>query len=220
MYRFIKKMKPTSRQTYLLVSLVAIIFIYPAVAEHPLARYLLGFLFATTPLTGIYAVSDNRRVLIVGTILGIPALLSIIGHFFWDASIVNDELYLTLIVVYYWFTTVAIIRNLFKRRKVDLDTILSAVSTYLMIGLSFSVLYMLTMFHTPGSFTVSTAGGVIQWHDMIYYSFVTLTTLGYGDITPLTPHARSLSILEAACGVMYMAILIARLVSEYQHGRD
>lgn len=203
-----------SRCLYLLLSLVVLIFGFSFIAHLSMASRLLGLLFALTPLAGVYAVSDNRRLLVVATILGAPALLSIIGHFYLDLSLVGDELFLAMILVYYGFTTFAIVRHLFRKHEVDIDTILSAGSAYLMIGLTFAVSYMLIETVQPGSFVVNNVTDQ-SWGEFFYFSIVTLTTLGYGDIVPVSPHARSVATLEATVGVLYMAILLARLVSEY-----
>ena len=67
----------------------------------------------------------------------------------------------------------------------------------------------------PGSFYIDPArnvDGIVNWADLLFYSFATLTTLGYGDITPITSPARSLAALEAVTGVLYIAFLVARLV--------
>jgi hypothetical protein len=214
------KLTNTSRSVYLLASLIVLIFVYPTVAGRPIANIFLGTLFAITPLAGVYAVSINRRTTVVATILGAPAIMAIIGHFFFDTELITDQVFLVLIVIYYSFTTVQIIRHIFTKRKVDADTIISAVSAYLMIGLSFAVTFMLVHLSTQVALVESTSDQLVQWEDIFYFSFVTLTTLGYGDITPVTPVARSLAMLEAVCGVMYMSILIARLVSEYQSSRN
>ena len=200
---------------YLLASLVALLFIYPVISHLPVAADLLGILFAVTPVAGVYAVSDRKKTLVVATILAVPALLSILGHFFLESALVTDRVFLGLMTVYYSYTTVAIIRHIFRMRKVDADTIISAISAYLMIGLSFAVAFMLVQFGTPEALVESTADNLVNWTDIFYFSIVTLTTLGYGDISPTIPIARSLATLEAVCGVMYMSILIARLVSDY-----
>ncbi len=203
-----------SRCLYLLLSLVVLIFGFPFVSHLEIAGRLLPLLFAVTPLAGVYAVSDNRRQMIAATILGAPALVAIIAHFYLNFNLIGDTLYLSLIVVYYGFTTVSVIRHLFRRQEVDTDTILSAASAYLMIGLTFAVVYMLLETAHTGSFVVNNPTEHV-WDELFYFSFVTLTTLGYGDIVPATPHARSVATLEATTGVLYMAILLARLVSEY-----
>jgi len=219
-YPIWKRLTHTSRSVYLLASLAALIFVYPLVSELPIAWLFLGILFASTPLTGIYAVSQDKKTVVIAAVLAVPAFLAIIGHFFLDTSVSSDKVFLSLLVVYYGFTTAAVIKHIFTKRTVDADTIISAISAYLMIGLSFAVAFMLVHLHTPGALVEGTSDHLVAWHDIFYYSFVTLTTLGYGDITPASPLARSLSILEAVCGVMYMSILIARLVSEYRFTRD
>jgi len=218
-YPLWKKLTGTSRSIYLLVSLILLIYIYPVVAGSRFAVYVLGILFATTPLTGVYAIADNRKTMIAATVLAIPAFVAIVWHFFVGYTVANEELILIFIVVYYVFTTIAIIRNIFRRNTVDADIIIMAISAYLMIGLCFAVSFMLTETVIPGSLLEGTADGIVGWTDIFYFSFVTLTTLGYGDISPATPQARSLATLEAVCGVMYMSILIARLVSDYQQSK-
>ena len=214
--RVLSRLFPKSRCYYLLITQLLLIYVYPSLSEGVSSTPLLGLLFAITPMAGVYAVSDNRRTLIAATVLGAPALLSVIWHFFVPVSGINDDFVLLLVVIYYAFTTGAIIRHLFRRTRVDTDTILSAVSAYLMIGLTFAVTFMLLELRTPGAFVENTGNQVVEWGDMFYFSFVTLTTLGYGDMSPVAGHARSLAVLEAATGVLYMGTLIARLVSEYR----
>lgn len=209
----------SSRSIYLLVSLVILVFIYPFVAESRIATKAVGFLFAVTPLAGVYAIADNRRIMIAATVLAIPAFLAIVWHFFVGYNVANDEYVLILVVVYYVFTTIGIIRNIFRRDEVNADTIITAISAYLMIGLCFAVSFMLVESVHPGSLAMGTADGLAGWADIFYFSYVTLTTLGYGDIAPVARQARSLATLEAICGAMYMSILIARLVSDYQHSK-
>jgi len=213
------KFRNASRSIYLLVSLILLIYVYPIAADSRFASYALGILFAATPLTGVYAIANDRKTLIIATALAVPAFFAIIWHFFVGYTVRNEELILIFIVVYYVYTTIAIIRNIFRRDKVDPDLIIMAISAYLMIGLCFAVSFMLTETIVPGSLLEGTADGIVGWADIFYFSFVTLTTLGYGDISPATPQARSLATLEAVCGVMYMSILIARLVSDYQQSK-
>ena len=91
------KLTHTSRSVYLLASLILLIFVYPIVADHPVAWLFLGILFAVTPLTGVYAVSDNRKTMVVATVLAVPAILSIFGPFFLDTKMVSDQVFLALI---------------------------------------------------------------------------------------------------------------------------
>ena len=111
-----------------------------------------------------------------------------------------------------------ILISLFRARQVTSNTIYGAVSIYLLIGMSFSVLYVFMGVFIPGSFYIDEAhnpGGRLELSAFIYFSFTTLTTLGYGDITPISSYARSATNLEAVMGILYVAILISRFVGIY-----
>ena len=111
----------------------------------------------------------------------------------------------------------SLVRFVRLQERVTLNTGLAAVSIYLLIGATFVPLYGLVETVQPGSFVDSTApdDGIV-WQQLIYYSYVTLNTVGYGDIQPVKAWARSLSTLEAVLGVLYIAVAIARLVSLYE----
>ena len=105
--------------------------------------------------------------------------------------------------------------SLFRSRRIKLDQVLGGVVLYLNIGLTFAVTYSLIEHLLPGSFELPNPvpGRPIHPSYFVYFSFVTLTTVGYGDTVPLGAAARSLSTLEAALGQLYPAIILARLVS-------
>ena len=100
---------------------------------------------------------------------------------------------------------------------VTLELITGTVNIYLMIGLAFAFLFGQVEHMQPGSFTglEEQAAASESMFAFVYFSYITLTTLGYGDITPLTPLATTLSYLEAIFGQLYLAILVARLVGLY-----
>jgi hypothetical protein len=101
----------------------------------------------------------------------------------------------------------------FERHRVNRDVIFAAVSVYLLIGLSWSYLYEFLEMSSPQSF--SGPEPILHNDDFQYYSFVTLATVGYGDIVPVTRPARALSVLEALTGQLYLTILISRLVGAH-----
>jgi len=103
---------------------------------------------------------------------------------------------------------------------VDANRIAGAVSVYLLLGLNWAFAYKFLLLADPGAFTGLGTGPGEPFLHLLYYSFVTLTTLGYGDISPISPVARALSYLEAVSGVMYVAILVASLVGSIRAGSD
>ena len=159
--------------------------------------------------------------MIVAVGLSMPAVVGV-----WLSALL-DNLWLTIgadvtAIVYLTFTMVVILVHILKMHQsatTTVDLIYGAVSIYLMMGIAWSFLFMLVETIQPGSFFIrpeQNIDGILDQADFIYYSFATLTTLGYGDITPATSQARSLAILEAVTGTLYIAVLIARLVGLYR----
>ena len=100
----------------------------------------------------------------------------------------------------------------FRARRIRAEHVYAALSAYLLAGLFFGLLYWVLNGLGPGSFNMS---GDFSRMTAIYFSFVTLATLGYGDIVPHTDIARSLAIMEGVGGQLFLAVLVARLVSLY-----
>ncbi len=107
---------------------------------------------------------------------------------------------------------VVLLSQIFRSGRVTLGRIEGAIAVYLLLGVAWTYAYRIVEMLHPGSFN-SVAGVVSKPSDWIYYSFVTLTTVGYGDIAPVYPIARMLAIAEALTGQLYLAITIAQLVA-------
>jgi len=105
-----------------------------------------------------------------------------------------------------------VLAQTFRAGPVNVHRIQGAVAAYLLLGLAWALAYELVALGAAGAFSGTGLGGAVR-PDFIYFSFVTLTTVGYGDVTPVDPVARSLAVAEALTGQLYPAILLARLVS-------
>lgn len=98
------------------------------------------------------------------------------------------------------------------------DELFAAASIYVLLAMAFGCVYSVLEYLAPGSFfinPVNNADGVVNWWDLVYFSFTTLTSVGFGEITPTNSHARSLVMIEQVVGVLYVAMLIARLSGIY-----
>ncbi len=197
------------RFAYLFVSLILFLVLYPYFEGPEAGSIFLLLLYVAIPIAGVYAISWSRAGLFVGIFLGIPVVLQAIDSIA-GLNLIHTNVAGFLGLVFYAFTTIAILGHILQRTEITSDTLYGAVCVYLMLGMSWMLLYRFVETIHPGSFT-----GATHWSDLLYYSFVTLTTLGYGDITPVTSQARSLAFLEAATGTLYVAILVARLVGIY-----
>ena len=111
--------------------------------------------------------------------------------------------------------------QVFRRDRVDLNKVVGALCIYLLIGAIWAILFQLLDDVSPGSFSGLDGyeGHALSWR-FIYFSFVTLTTLGYGDVLPLTIYAETLVFLEAVLGQFYLAVLLAGLISAYLSDHD
>ena len=209
MKRFLAR---TRQFHYLLASLILLLVVYPYVAAGPTGPAALRVLTSFVLITGVYAVSDRRRQVVIAALLAIPAFGLGWLHVFTGApalSIAGDF----FSVLFYTFTALICLKRVVSARRVTSDTISGAVSVYFLMGLTRATAYNLVETITPGSFASSQPDAAFTFPAFIYFSFVTLATLGYGDITPLTDQARSLALLETVSGTLYVAVLIARLVA-------
>jgi voltage-gated potassium channel Kch len=111
------------------------------------------------------------------------------------------------------FICFVILRRIFEHPVVTSSTVSASLVVYLALGVSWAQVYRLVEHFNPGSFTGLSGTGVVDvQRDLFYYSYVTLATLGYGDISPVSPEARSLAITEAVVGQIYLVVLVAGLV--------
>lgn len=161
-------------------------------------------------MVSIYTVKDSGTRFFYA-----PALLVILT---WVAEVFKwpylGQLSGILSTFYFLFVIVLLVKRVAGSRTVSLLEFLESINVYLLLGIAGSILFNATYSHDPGAFHYE---GVQLNHqsDFIYFSFVTLTTLGYGDITPISPLARSLSIFFSVAGQLYLAMIIAMLVGKY-----
>ncbi len=201
---------------FLLAALIFFTLLMPFVAEADFAgRTFVRVGLSVVLLTAIYAVSDKRWVFIVALAFALPTLA---GE--WTTHFVHTQTSsiarLCLTASFFWFTAAVVMAGVLRQREVSADTILGGISVYLLMVLAFTLLHLLVATLQPGAYQVASAGpsrfDVEDFALALYFSFVTLTTLGYGDITPLSRVAQMLTGVEAMTGQLFVAILIARLV--------
>lgn len=111
------------------------------------------------------------------------------------------------------WTVASLMLKFLKQKEVEMHSLLEAINGYLLLGILFSRIVVLLNTRVPGSF--HTSGLSVENNDLIYYTLVTLTTTGYGDVLPLTPGAKNLSMIISVCGQIYVAFLVGVLVGKY-----
>lgn len=204
---------------------VLLVILFVLLAGSPV---LLGFgmsadwfdgLMALVLLAAIQSLCFDRRQRMFALLFGIPTIvLCLGGHAFSGTGRLPVLMLGHLCGVLFLFGTAGlIVRSLFNSRCLTFDSIFGAVCGYLFLGLAWSMSYLMIETFQPGSFRISellcTPGEQSRSYVLIYYSFVTLTTVGYGDVTPISPTTRTLAWIEALTGQFYLAIIVAGLVS-------
>ncbi len=110
----------------------------------------------------------------------------------------------------------SVLAHALSARRVDGEVLAAAISAYVLMGIGWAVVFTMLETLSPGSLHLTDHAGEDPWNTILYFSFATLTTLGYGDVAPLSLTARAWATIEAMGGTLYLAILIARLVSLYK----
>lgn len=204
------------RVIYLLTLVILLHFIYPLTIDgNPAAvigyQLVYTFMFAA----GIFVASRHRRemiwtIFIAAAWLVTAVLYSLDPLSFWKLQATYAFLFLFQITI-----IAVLLRYIFRSEAITRDVLYAAVTVYILLAAAFVPLYGFIEGLSPGAFLDNATGQPVFWQQLIYFSFVTLTTAGYGDIVPVNPWARGLANMEAVMGVLYLAILMARLVSLY-----
>lgn len=199
------------RFLHLFISLIALLVIYPFLENVHYLRTVFSAILTAVFISAIYAISQKRHHALIAIFLALPALAST-----WVSHLhVNEALFLVgrvSMVMFYILVIVNILTFIFKQDEVSRDLIVGAAVVYLLMALMWSNLYIMLETLSPGSFALPDGQLQNSRYLFIYYSFVTITTLGYGDVTPLTSMASSASALEALVGQLYLIITVAFLV--------
>lgn len=206
-----------NRFLFLLASLVLIIFVYPFAEELDPGDLLLRVLTTAILILSVYALLDTKRNFFIAILLLIPtAVTSWLEYLGGDIALVSTLAVFTNLA-FFLFVTLVILHRILTTRTVTKDTIFGAVCVYLLFAYLWGTLYLITALAVPGSFATfypdTAVLGTIEYGDAMYFSFVTITTCGYGDLIPVGNISRSLAMLEAATGVLFIATFVARLVA-------
>jgi len=198
---------------FLLISILLLFALRPFLVGYVGLQILTDIFIFVIIATAVYAVSEQKRVLIIAMVIAIPALGFNWSYYFVKIATIRlaaDG----ISAVFIAYMIINILSYVFKGKKITVDVIFAGISGYFLIGLMWAFVFSALEYILPGSFQLPHVEGDRLIH-AVYYSFVTLTTVGYGDITPVSASARSFSLLEAITGQLYIAILIAGLVGKY-----
>jgi hypothetical protein len=202
----------------LFLFLLATLILYPYAEASHFGYYAFRLIGSFAILISVYAAKIHRSLLILAIALAIPALVQRIVLPKADASALSTS-NIVLSFLFDIIIVVVIFRHVFAGERPNSETIFGALCIYLLVGFSFASVYGLVAAFQPKAFFLDPHTNLHarpDRFDFIYYSFCTMTSLGAAGITAVTAQARSVSVLESILGVLYLAVLIARLMGAYR----
>lgn len=204
----------SNRFHFLLFSLVVMFLLFPFFVDNLL---IFNIAFSLIVLSSLHAILYDQKTFVAASIF---AFFTFISNWLFLVStnpiikIINFSLF----ILFYSYVVFHLLRFILSSKNVTSSVISAAISSYFLIGICWGFIYSLIQTISPDSFLFSSdmVRSIYLWPDFVYYSFITLTTVGFGDILPHSQFARSLTILEAIFGTFFMTILVAKLVSLYR----
>jgi hypothetical protein len=202
---------------HFLAALITLIVTSGFVERTAVGKALDAGLLTLVLVLGVLAVGGRRKSFLVAGALAVPA---VVGRWFNDQApgVVPAWIGPLFGMLGVAFVSSRLFRFIFVARRVDSEVMCAGVANYLVLGLLWTLAYTVVGDVVPGAFVVSAGPAVgerIEGFNALYFSFITLSTVGYGDIVPAAPVARMLAMTEAVTGTFYLALLISRLVAMY-----
>jgi hypothetical protein len=198
----------------MIVMIVALIVVGPFIAGFIRLKLFMNLFFSIIFITTIYAASQKKHHIIIAVSLMIPTLLAVWTE---DNPVNNTVLTIGYIcgLIVFAFAVISILVYVFSEQVVTRQTISAAVGVYLLLALMWTFIYRLLENLYPGSFAIAHSKLLNAENLYLYFSLVTITTLGYGDITPIGGQVLSMAVLEAITGQIYLVVVVAWFVGMY-----
>jgi len=206
------------RCVYLFAGLLTLIVIVPFFEASMQGRVLLNFVNIFILAMAAVAVSNSRVCFTLAVVLAGATIGCQVGAIVWTESHLLQMSRASGAALYF-LTVCYLLDYVFRNEVLTIDKLYGAASAFLMLGILWVYIYTIVLHFYPGAIT---AGGQPvadpSLSEMLYFSFTALTTTGFGDILPVHPVARMVCVIEQIVGVLFIAILIARLASTYRPG--
>jgi hypothetical protein len=205
------------RYKSLLLSLIAMIIV-PSFFEGSKFQGIVYFLLnSITIYLAINAIQESKRQLNGGIVAA--TVVIIINQFGLFKSEATLDFYLSFFIylVFYSYVAYRLLKMILVTENVRVGVLYAAILVYLLIGIVGGYVFMLIENAAPGSINNLELENITNPSKFFYFSFITLSTLGYGDITPASPSAKSVCMVLSTTGPLYLTVLVALLVSRFEH---
>ena len=207
------------RYRYLLISLLFMVVVPGFIVNPEIQKVVVYVLQASVVYLGVLCIQESKREFNIGMSLGLTVLIINWIGIFQDDATINFYFSFLIFMIFYGFLAYRLLTKIFATRKVTPGVLFAAINIYLLLGIIGGFAFMLIENIYPGSLNNLQLTDLTHPSKFYYFSFTTLTTLGYGDITPTSSAAQSVSIVLSSSGQLYLTIIVAILVGRYIHGR-
>ena len=213
---FLEKLSEKIGNSSVLVVLLLTLFIVPVIPDPELGRTVFSILLTIIFFMGVLAMEKYKKIFfLIAVIALITEWISYIFQF-----PLLELLSQSTNIIFFLLIVARFIIQIAREKNVDATVIIQSINGYLLLGMAYAILVAVVMQNNVNAYNFSDMirseyGSGAYIHEYIYYTFVTFTTLGYGDIVPLIPLSKSLSLLISISCQIYIAIIIAMLVGKY-----
>ncbi len=206
---------------YLLCGLLFVLLSLPFLSQlHGIGRHSVMMIFNLSMLISFWSMAASRRLFVSGIILVSAIFLTASVDYFSD-HFIFEPLRFALVMIFYILSAWIAARSIFVLHKTDLNSLVGAFCIYLLLGLIWAVIYQLLHIFGLATFSNQLASeGKPVFPALVYFSYVTLAGLGYGDIAPVSSIVRTFAYLEVVTGQFYLAILVASLINNFSARRN
>ncbi len=202
-----------SKYLILLLSLLTMMLTFPLMDELAFGKFVFVLFFLFTLVGIFYGLKGNRSVLIF-MLIGLLIFCINLAEIHFKQL---DMLSRVISILFYVYAIILLCKDIYTSKQVTSDILLGSICVYLLIGVCFALIFMIlqllnvnTLIHQASALPIHNPG------DFYYFSFITLATVGFGDIIAQTGFAKSVAMLEGIVGIFYIAIMVARLVSVFK----
>jgi len=203
----------THPSAVLLAGQLLAVLVYPFLGTSTAGRAVLGAVGTVLVLFALYAVRRTPALGWVAALVGVPALVCNLLEAVWPDSGGVLLASAGFHAPFYFYVSYGMIRYLFHDEKVTRDELFATGAAFTVVAWGFAYLFLGVQVLVPGAFAGVGADGQATWFELLFLSFTNLTSVGLSDIIPVAPHARSLVMVEQVAGVLYVALVVARLVA-------
>lgn len=198
---------------YLLVGILAVLFVDPILRDvfNYSSPFLNSLIFSGTLILGLWSLHESKVLLRTGLALITASLLTAIFISKYPELIILRVIDMLILLIFCSMSFLFILEEITHDIDVDLNRVVGGICLYLLLGINFATIHSLVEIFLPGSYSHADID-LHSLNDMSYFSLVTMTTLGYGDVTPIRPLAKAISNFEAVVGVFYMSVLIGSMI--------